>query len=513
MEAKNNRNYKKQMGQFMTPIDLSYNLVKNIKFRKSDRVLEPSFGDGSFLFHLIDKFIQIGLSIEDILNNNIWGVELDEELYNKTLREIEKRYGLPDSHNFMNSNYLTTDFGIKFDYIIGNPPFGGTIPKDIDLFVEKCYGKRYCMKIKKETYSMFIVKSIGSLNPYGGLMFILSDTFLTINTMKGLRNFLMRDGINEVKTITDFSDETAYSMVVLKHVYGIDANSLFIDGKEVMYHDIYKTDNFSWKVGKYAKYFNGDRLSKYITASGGMTTGKNEYFLREIVDNHIVEKYNFTFFDDIITLEDELKKSRLNKVSNKIKIGDIRRNVKIEETEPINIKIPNPDYCYYNKSTSDILYSKPKWVIYWKDDGDACITYKKNGNWYLHGVGGKPFFKKEGITWQLISSSIKARYLPEGYILDSGAPIAVLKDGIEKDELYFILSWLLSDLANDILKNVINHTRNIQGKDIERLPYPFWIEDKDEVIKKTKEIINKMMNDEEFDIEIYKLFVNSFFNI
>ena len=28
-----------------------------------------------------------------------------------------------------------------------------------------------------------------------------------------------------------------------------------------------------------------------------------------------------------------------------------------------------------------------------------------------------------------------------------------------------------------ILKDVINHTRNIQGKGIERLPYPWWVSD------------------------------------
>jgi hypothetical protein len=134
-------------------------------------------------------------------------------------------------------------------------------------------------------------------------------------------------------------------------------------------------------------------------------------------------------------------------------------------------------------------------MIYWKDDGDACITYKKNGNWYLHGVGGMPFFKREGITWQLISSSIKARYLPKGYILDSGAPIIVLNDCIGKDELYFILGWLLTSKANEILKKVINHTKNIQSKDIERLPYPFWVnqEKKTESIAYIKDLVEKLM--------------------
>ena len=38
-----------------------------------------------------------------------------------------------------------------------------------------------------------------------------------------------------------------------------------------------------------------------------------------------------------------------------------------------------------------------------------------------------------------------------------------------------ILGWTLTDACNALLKNVINHTRNIQSKDFERLPYPHWL--------------------------------------
>ncbi len=92
-------------------------------------------------------------------------------------------------------------------------------------------------------------------------------------------------------------------------------------------------------------------------------------------------------------------------------------------------------------------------------------------------MGGKSFFKKEGLTWPLISTSIKAKYLPEGYILDSGSPVAVLKDGVDGEELWFILGWLNTILATRIMKNVLNHTKNIQGKDVERMPYPWWVSD------------------------------------
>jgi hypothetical protein len=37
------------------------------------------------------------------------------------------------------------------------------------------------------------------------------------------------------------------------------------------------------------------------------------------------------------------------------------------------------------------------------------------------------------------------------------------------------LGWLQTSLATRLLKEAVNHTRNIQGKDIERLPYPHWV--------------------------------------
>jgi len=267
------------------------------------------------------------------------------------------------------------------------------------------------------------------------------------------------------------------------------------------------TNNFSWGIQEdYIEYFKGETLSKYVLGSGGMTTGKNELFLRKInKDNTIIENYKFEFFDKPITLENELSIARNNILSeNKIKkimdlerLGKTKRDVRITKLdEPVVIKLPHPDYKFYNKSSNEILYSKHKYVIYWKDNGDACYTFKNNGNWYLKGVGGKSFFEKEGLTWQLISSSIKARYLPEGSILDNSSPIIILREGIDKKELLFILGWLLTDKCNYILKNVINHTMNIQSKDIEKLPYPFWVsnENKNLIINFIKCKVNDKKN-------------------
>jgi hypothetical protein len=162
-----------------------------------------------------------------------------------------------------------------------------------------------------------------------------------------------------------------------------------------------------------------------------------------------------------------------------------------ERAAPLTITLPHPDYRPYNKGLNAIVYAPTPSVIYWKDEGDAVLTFKRNGNWYLHGVGGQKFFGREGLTWQLISSTLRMRYLPAGHILDSGAPCAFLRPGVTREELYFILAWCLSPLCNRILKEVINHTRNIQGKDVERLPYPAWVDAdrKAHVVREMKRIL------------------------
>lgn len=513
-ETKLKRTKKKQMGQFMTPIERCKEILKNYTFSVNDKILEPSFGDGNFLITLIKKFLplyagHISERLTKILNNNIYGIELDSELLKIALSKIEKEFGfLPPTYNLFEDDYLVHVFDLKFNYIIGNPPFGGTINPDYDKELEKKYGKRNDHKIKKETYSFFIIKSVEHLTDDGKLIFISSDTFLTIKTMSGLRRFLFENGYSNIQHLAYFSDETNYPMVILTFNKGEHKDYITLDDTQIDYDSIIHTDNFSWNIPlEYVKYFKSDKLSKYIIGTGGMTTGKNEYFLRDIVDGTIIEPYNFTFFEDSITLDAEINKARLNKLSDQ-KIseikkqeekGETRRNVRIRlKQKPETIKLPNDNYCFYNKANNKILYSKPDTMIFWKDNGDSCITFKKNGNWYLHGVGGMPFFKREGITWQLISSSIKARYLPEGYILDSGAPIIVLKDGINNDELYFILGWLLTNKATEILKNVINHTKNIQSKDIERLPYPFWVnqDNKSESISYIRAIVKSLMDDD-----------------
>ena len=506
-QTKTLRDRKRQLGQFLTPPETACRLLEGFAFTRDDTVLEPSFGDGSFLMPLIEKFLPLydgplPERLDQVLRRNLYGVEVDPTLHARCLTAIAQRWGYcPACHNLRCADFFQTTFPTSFDYIVGNPPFGGTLAPELQDTLDRAFGRRNGWKIKKETYSFFIVKCLDLLKPEGRLRFICSDTFLTINTMQGLRRLLLDSGSPEVTRLDVFSEETKYAMVVLDFAKTGPALALTLDGKAVSREQIALTGNHSWQItDDYAPYFAGPKLGDFLLATSGMTIGDNDLFVRPIVNGRIIEPLAFEFFEEPISLENEVRRARLGFLSpaKRAEIvaracqGESRRSVRVSPLpEPSEITLPHPDYRPYNKALSALVYAPPSHAVYWKEEGDAVLTFKRNGPWYLHGVGGGKHFGREGLTWQLISQTLNARYLPPGYILDSGAPCAFLREGVAADELYFILGWTFSDLCGRLLKDVINHTKNIQGKDFERLPYPFWVtaETKRAVTERVKALV------------------------
>ncbi len=483
------------------------------------KVMEPSFGSGAFLIPVIEYFMATVTGsttherLSRVLNEHVWGVEIDPNFYELALTEIEHRWGrLPQTHHLSLGDYFRYEPGFDhFDLIIGNPPFGGTFDAAIEDALDKRFGRYKGDKLKKETYSFFIAKALGELAPAGVLRFICSDTFLTIKTMKGLRRLLVDTGCCSVERLDSFSDETGQPMVVLTVEGGAAAHEATVFGRTVSREAMALTANFSWTIeDDHHFYFDGPVIGDFMVATGGMTIGRNELFLREIKDGCIEEPYEFEFFEEPITLERERKRARLHHLSARMEArhreaeesGQTRRNVRAtERAESARIRLPHPDYLPYNKASRARLHCEPSNVVFWKDSGDAVLTFKKNGPWYLHGVGGAPYFGREGLTWQLVAPRINARYLPPGYVLDSGAPCAFLRSGVHDDEILFVLGWLQTDLATNLLKSAINHTRNIQGKDIERLPYPHWVptERKAQVVAAVRKAVSNAMSGLEVD--------------
>lgn len=491
----------------MTPSSLATQVIDAVPLDMYKRILEPSCGDGAFLSAIVDRLDASCFSGDRV--DETWeliGVEVDGRLAQSALAtavnrnddtiEVKTRICNSDFFraylagmcNDIHNDTIGFDHG-SFDLVIGNPPFGGTFHRDIEDILDKRLGKRLGMKIKKETYAFFIVACVDLLRSGGRLTFICSDTLLTIPTMAGLRNFLMKRGKVKLTNIAEFSAETSYPMLVLDFIKNEDSHRVVRNAKVIDRKAILATPNLSWGVDvETAHFFDGPLLGDRFIATSGMTTGNNALFVRRVrPGQQIQEPFAFEFYQAPVTLKHELERARLGRLSVRREAalkaaemaGETERRVRVVHRDnPEVVALPDSRYAPYNKANGRIVYSDPTHYIYWRDEGDAVLTYKRTSNWYLRGVGGQRFFGQKGLTWQLVATQFVPRYLPAGYILDSGAPCAFLRQGEDREELYFILGWLLSDTANRILKTVINHTRNIQSKDFERMPYPWWVNDR-----------------------------------
>ena len=98
------------------------------------RVLENSFGSGNILVAIVKRYIEESIAAKipvDLIARNlemdIFGIELDEDLFAecvKRLNDVVTKYGLPNvKWSLFNQNALNWETDVKFDYIIGNPPY------------------------------------------------------------------------------------------------------------------------------------------------------------------------------------------------------------------------------------------------------------------------------------------------------------------------------------------------------------------------------------------------------
>lgn len=100
----------------------------------STRILEPSFGNGAFLKEIVTRILKEssarGMTTKDtasIIDNNVYGIEIDKEIYQNTVDELVEmcsKHGVHTSFpNLLNIDAMDIDQSFKYDIIVANPPY------------------------------------------------------------------------------------------------------------------------------------------------------------------------------------------------------------------------------------------------------------------------------------------------------------------------------------------------------------------------------------------------------
>ncbi|OKY78335.1 MAG: Adenine-specific DNA methylase [Candidatus Methanohalarchaeum thermophilum] len=163
---------RKRYGQYFTPGLISDFMVDLIDHEKNCRVLDPAAGKGVFLSSLVKKGFE-----------NIAGYEIDGSLENKSQVDIKNR------------DYLRTSLKVKFDVIIGNPPYvrWRNIPEEIREDFEKEYWENKINGLSDLLYS-FLFRSVDKLREEGELIFLTPTFWLQNQHASSVRDYFIKNG-------------------------------------------------------------------------------------------------------------------------------------------------------------------------------------------------------------------------------------------------------------------------------------------------------------------------------
>ena len=380
----------------------------------------------------------------------------------------------------------------QFDFIVGNPPYlnkSSTYVRKNKQKLRKIYGKINA----HETYAMFIVNSVWRLKEGGKLGFITSDSFLTLNTHKKLRSFILNNcKINEILLSPSnlFSDQkvsTSPVIIILTKLSGLknkpkrDSNVMRIIPR-VNSEDDYNTpkkvneiqqkkyNSLPFKIfftnieNEILELFErAPKLKEYVKGFIGMHTHNNRKYIAAIENTELAKIFK--------------KKNE--------KISDIKKKFKIIQESDLTSGKWKP---YLKRGGSDQYFRPILEGLDWREESIEIYDIPK-----------KIPFEKEGVVISGISTRLAVRYMPKGCYWDSNKAIGAII--INKNlSIEYLLGLLNSSLYNYLAKGIINNTNSIQLSGIHALPLILPDKDTKEKIELlVKKILSNQMQNLDYN--------------
>lgn len=298
-----NLNAKKKFQTF-TPDKMVKEMLNLVDYRHNlynKKVLEHSFGEGNFLVEIVRRYIldcfSNGYSKEKTsrgLQKDIIGFEIDPVLFaraKKKLDELALSYNLSKVNwSLFCSDFLFYNSELKFDYIIGNPPYLNYKLLDCETR-KKIHNSFISCECGKFDYCYpFIEKSYTLLKNKGVLIQLIPSSLYKNVFGKKLRDLLLADvcKIWEYQGLNIFDSVLTSSSVIL-----VKKNS-----KHKFLSYINVTHNISTKVVKSKleskwvfienkQEYGTKRFGDYYQASISVATLRNNIF---VLDSRLAEK-------------------------------------------------------------------------------------------------------------------------------------------------------------------------------------------------------------------------------
>ncbi len=235
---------KKDDGIFFTPKTYRHDLIRNITKladKKIEYILEPSFGSGEFIadIHHIYK------------HANVFAVEKNHTFYEKVSTLFKENNKI----KLFCDDFIEWKTDIKFDLIIGNPPYVVVKTKNIPNEFKSITTGR------PNLYCWFLYKCINLLNDNGILGFVIPNSILNTSYYDLLRKYIKRTCI--IEDIIQFDISNTKFMDTEQSTIGIILRKSKIEN-ETMNTKYWVSAKTITNINIHYQYIN-DMLDKYPT--------------------------------------------------------------------------------------------------------------------------------------------------------------------------------------------------------------------------------------------------------
>lgn len=283
--------------QVFTPAQNVEELLNAVGYKKNlygKTVIENACGDGNILQEIVKRYIKDAIKqnkntdeIKQGLQNDIYGAEIDIEHSDNCVKKLNltaKEFDITDvKWNISNDDFLKKKPEVKFDFVIGNPPY--ITYRDLDIETRTYLKENFdsCKKGKFDYCYAFIEASFLSLKDGGKLAYLIPNSIFKNVFAQELRNIILADTTKIIDYTTQKLFEkalTSSAILVCKR----GANSQTIN-----YHDVANCKKY--KINKsnlenkwiftedYTASNVTRRLGDYFSASISVATLLNQAYV------------------------------------------------------------------------------------------------------------------------------------------------------------------------------------------------------------------------------------------
>jgi adenine-specific DNA-methyltransferase len=167
---------RKRLGVYYTPLDLVRPLVEWAVSASTQRVLDPSYGDGRFLAEAAFRLETLGVSVPA---NRIFGAEIQPPT-----SHLLQNFDVPSAHLVSRDFFsctLSTWGNRPFDAVVGNPPYVRhhlVAPENRTLAQQRVREAAVELDQRADVWAYFCSYLLGFLAPTGRMALVLPGSIL-----------------------------------------------------------------------------------------------------------------------------------------------------------------------------------------------------------------------------------------------------------------------------------------------------------------------------------------------